>query len=72
MSNNGRMNANQIRQRLAEIDETLSAGMTTVNVDGVTATIDLNHLRRERARMQKQLAEIESGETRSRFRPIQL
>jgi len=45
----------QKQTRIDEIDEVLATGLTAHNVDGVSVSIDPSTLRKERARLQKQL-----------------
>lgn len=47
----------ELRQRVADIDATIASGARTVTVDGVTVSIDLEALRKERQRIEKQLPE---------------
>ena len=45
------------RQRVADIDATLASGARTVTLDGVSVSIDLEALRKERQRLEGELPE---------------
>ena len=57
-----------LRQRLADIDATLAAGVSSVTVDGVTTVISLTSLRDERDRIKAQLPEFKSQRKARAFR----
>ena len=45
----------EIKQRIAAIDEKLASGVRSVTVDGTSTTIDLAELRKERSDLEQQL-----------------
>lgn len=48
----------QIRERIDQIDAWLATGATSTIVDGVTVSINLNELRKERARLERSIPEL--------------
>jgi hypothetical protein len=50
-------NLTQLRQRKADLDAAIAAGARTITLDGVTITLDLAAMERERQRIESQLPE---------------
>lgn len=58
----------QLRQRKAELDAAIASGARSITVDGVTITLDLAALERERRRIENQLPENRRRPLAYRFR----
>jgi hypothetical protein len=65
-----------IKADLANIDKALAAGVSSYSVDGVTTTIDLNFLSRQRASLADRLAALEhppiAAKPRALIQPVDL
>jgi hypothetical protein len=55
----------QLRQRKAELDAAIASGARSVTLDGVTITLDLAALERERQRIESQLPESRNRRPRA-------
>jgi hypothetical protein len=62
-------NLAELRRRKNELDAAIASGARSITVDGVTITLDLDALSRERQRIEAQLPENRGRRPRSyRFR----
>ena len=50
--------AAEMQTRLDDIEKHLATGSTTTVIDGVTVSVDLAELRRERVRLRQQLGHV--------------
>lgn len=63
----------QIEAAIAEINETLNQGVTSVSVDGMSSSIDLTALRKRRGELRRELAALDNPNASADcYRPVQL
>ena len=66
------MTEDQILKQIAEINDTLNLGLTSVDNGGLKSTMDLKALRQRRNELQRELAGLQTGQRPSIFRRVQL